>query len=125
MNGQFHAPGVLGRVPSTHRAEGWMELRAGLDALEKREYIYPLPGAEARCFGRPACSLGLEGRCDESFLLVEHWYLLDFVKRTRRCRGNLLSDRQMCRLGRLVIIVVSQHFVMNCLEYFRFPPRNK
>jgi hypothetical protein len=35
------------RAPSTHRTGGWVDLRAGLDDLEKRIFL-TLPGLELR-----------------------------------------------------------------------------
>jgi hypothetical protein len=41
------------RVPGTHWIGGWVALRAGLDDLEKRQFL-TLPGLELRPLGRPA-----------------------------------------------------------------------
>jgi len=43
VNGQFHAVGKLHkeRVPCTHRTGGWVDLRVGLDALDKRKSSCP------------------------------------------------------------------------------------
>jgi len=54
--------------------------------------------------------------------LAERWYLLDSVKRTRRRWENLICDKQVCKLGSLVVVVARQHCVMNCFEYFTLPP---
>jgi hypothetical protein len=50
MSSQLHAPTALipGKDPGTHWIGGWMELRAGLDAVEKRKNPNPR---------RPACSI--------------------------------------------------------------------
>jgi hypothetical protein len=45
-------------APGTHCMGGWMDPRAGLDELEKREFL-TLPGLELRPFGRPARSQSL------------------------------------------------------------------
>jgi hypothetical protein len=44
--------------PGTHRIEGWMDSRAGLDDMEKRKFLI-LPELELRPLGRPACSQSL------------------------------------------------------------------
>lgn len=43
VNGQFHALGKLPkeRVPCTHCIGGWVDLRVGLDALDKRKSSCP------------------------------------------------------------------------------------
>jgi hypothetical protein len=41
------------RVPGTHWIGGWVDLRAGLDDLEKRKFL-TLSGLELRSLGRPA-----------------------------------------------------------------------
>jgi hypothetical protein len=41
------------RVPGTHWIGGWVDPRAGLDHLEKREFL-PLPGLELCLLGHPA-----------------------------------------------------------------------
>jgi hypothetical protein len=41
------------RAPGTHWIGGWVDLRAGLDDLEKRKFLTPL-GLELRPLGRPA-----------------------------------------------------------------------
>jgi hypothetical protein len=43
------------RAPGTHCIGGWVDLRAGLDDLEKRKFLTP-PGLEIRPLGRPARS---------------------------------------------------------------------
>jgi hypothetical protein len=43
------------RAPGTHWIGGWVDLRAGLNDVEKRKYLI-LPGLELRSFGRPARS---------------------------------------------------------------------
>jgi hypothetical protein len=43
------------RAPGTHWIAGWVDLRAGLDDLEKRKFL-TLPGLELRPLGRPARS---------------------------------------------------------------------
>jgi hypothetical protein len=43
------------RAPSTHWSGGWVDLRAGLDELEKRKFLTP-PGLELRLLSRPARS---------------------------------------------------------------------
>jgi hypothetical protein len=43
------------RAPGTHWIGGWVDLRAGLDDLEKRKFL-SLPGLELRPLGRPARS---------------------------------------------------------------------
>jgi hypothetical protein len=42
-------------TPSTHWRGGWVDLRAGLDDLEKRQFLTP-PGLELRLLSRPARS---------------------------------------------------------------------
>jgi hypothetical protein len=57
-SGQLHAPGRFTpgkRAPGTHWIGGWVDLRAGLDDLEKREFL-TLQGLELRPLGRPARS---------------------------------------------------------------------
>jgi hypothetical protein len=43
------------RAPGTHWIGGWVDLRAGLDDLEKRRFLTP-PGLELRPLGRTARS---------------------------------------------------------------------
>jgi hypothetical protein len=43
------------RVPGTHWIEGWVNLRAVLDDVEKRKFL-TLPGLELEPLGPPACS---------------------------------------------------------------------
>jgi hypothetical protein len=43
------------RTPGTHWIGGWVDLRAGLDDLEKRKFL-TLSGLELLPFGRPARS---------------------------------------------------------------------
>jgi hypothetical protein len=43
------------RAPGTHWIGGWVDLRAGLDDLEKRKFL-TLPGLELRPLGRPPLS---------------------------------------------------------------------
>jgi hypothetical protein len=43
------------RDPGTHWIGGWVDLRAGVDDLEKRKFLTP-PGLELRPLGRPARS---------------------------------------------------------------------
>jgi hypothetical protein len=43
------------RAPCAHWIEGWVDLRAGLDNLEKRQFLTPL-GLKLRLLGRPARS---------------------------------------------------------------------
>jgi hypothetical protein len=43
------------RAPCTHWIGGWVDLRAGLDDLEKRKFL-TLLGLEFRPLGRPAHS---------------------------------------------------------------------
>jgi hypothetical protein len=43
------------RAPGAHWIGGWVDLRAGLDYLEKRKYL-TLSGLELRPLGRPARS---------------------------------------------------------------------
>jgi hypothetical protein len=45
-------------TPGTHLIGGWVSLRAGLDAVEKRKF-FTLPGLELRPLGRPARSQSL------------------------------------------------------------------
>jgi hypothetical protein len=42
-------------TPATHWLGGWVDLRAGLDDLEKRKFLTP-PGLELRLLVRPARS---------------------------------------------------------------------
>jgi hypothetical protein len=42
-------------TPGTQWIGGWVDLRAGLEDLEKRKFL-TLPGIELRPFGRPARS---------------------------------------------------------------------
>jgi hypothetical protein len=46
------------KVPGTHWIGGWVDPRAGLDNVVKREFL-TLPGLELRCLGLPACSQSL------------------------------------------------------------------
>jgi hypothetical protein len=46
------------RAPGTHCIGGWLGLRAGLNAVEKRKFL-TLPGLELRPLGRPARSQSL------------------------------------------------------------------
>jgi hypothetical protein len=46
---------VGGRATGTDWIGGWVDLRAGLDDLEKRKFLTP-PGLELRLLGRPARS---------------------------------------------------------------------
>jgi hypothetical protein len=58
MSGQLHAPAAFTpeeRALGTHWIEGWVDLRAGLDDLEKTKFL-TLPGLELRPLSRPACS---------------------------------------------------------------------
>jgi hypothetical protein len=43
------------RAPGTHWIGGWVDLRAGLDDLEKRKFL-TLPGLELQPLDRPARS---------------------------------------------------------------------
>jgi hypothetical protein len=43
------------RAPGTHWIGGWVDLKTGLDDLEKRKFL-TLPGLELRPLGLPACS---------------------------------------------------------------------
>jgi hypothetical protein len=43
------------RAPGIHWIGGWVDLRAGLDNLEKRKF-FTLPGFELQPLGRPARS---------------------------------------------------------------------
>jgi len=49
VSGQLHATAALppGKQPRTHRTEGWVGPRPGLDAVTKRKKSLSLPG-EAR-----------------------------------------------------------------------------
>jgi hypothetical protein len=58
VSGQLHAPAALPpgeRAPGTYRIGGWVNLRAGLDGLEKRKFL-TLQGLELRTLRRPARS---------------------------------------------------------------------
>jgi hypothetical protein len=46
------------KIPGTHLIGGWVDLRAGLDDLEKRKFL-TLPGLKLRTLGRPANSQSL------------------------------------------------------------------
>jgi hypothetical protein len=46
------------RAPGTHWIGGWVDLRVGLDDLEKRKFL-SLPGLELRPLGRTARSWSL------------------------------------------------------------------
>jgi hypothetical protein len=42
VSGQLHAPAALSRgerAPGTHWIGGWVDLRAGLDDLEKKKFL--------------------------------------------------------------------------------------
>jgi hypothetical protein len=55
LSGRF----TLGeRDTGTLSIGGWVDLRGGLDEMEKRKFL-PLPGLETRPLGRPACSQSL------------------------------------------------------------------
>jgi hypothetical protein len=56
MSGQLHAPAAL--PPGTHWIGGWVDPRAGLDDVEKRNHL-TLPGLELRSLGRRARSQSL------------------------------------------------------------------
>jgi hypothetical protein len=43
---------------STHSIGGWVDLRAGLDNVEKRKFL-TVPGLELRLLGRPASNQSL------------------------------------------------------------------
>jgi hypothetical protein len=49
------------RAPGTYWIGGWVDLRAGVDDLEKRKFLTP-PGLECRPLGRPARSSALYRR---------------------------------------------------------------
>jgi hypothetical protein len=56
VSGQLHASAALPpgeRTPGTHWIGGWVDLRAGLEDLEKRKFLN-LPGLELRPLDRPA-----------------------------------------------------------------------
>jgi hypothetical protein len=58
MSGELHAPPALPpgeRAPGIYWVGGWVKLRAGLDDVEKREFL-TLPGLELRPVCRPARS---------------------------------------------------------------------
>jgi hypothetical protein len=57
VSGQILAPAALPRerAPGTHWIGGWVDLRAGLDDLEKLKFLPP-PGLELRPLRRPARS---------------------------------------------------------------------
>jgi hypothetical protein len=58
VSGLLHAPVALPlrkEPPGTHWIEGWVDLKAGLDDLEKRTF-FTLPGLELRPLDRPARS---------------------------------------------------------------------
>jgi hypothetical protein len=46
------------KASGTNWIEGWVDLKAGLDDLDKRKFL-TLPGLEHRPLGRPACSQAL------------------------------------------------------------------
>jgi hypothetical protein len=54
VNVQLHAPAAL-PIPGTHWIGGWVDLRAGLDDVEKRKFL-TLPGLELQRLDRPARS---------------------------------------------------------------------
>jgi hypothetical protein len=59
VSGQLHAPAALPpgkEPPGTHWIGGWVDLRAGLNEMEKRKFL-TLPGLELRPLGRPAHKL--------------------------------------------------------------------
>jgi hypothetical protein len=61
VSGQFHAPAALPagkEPPSTHWIRGWLDLRAGLDDMEKWKFLVP-PGLQLRPLGRQASSQSL------------------------------------------------------------------
>jgi hypothetical protein len=55
VSGQLHAPAALPResAPGTHWIGGWVDLRTGLNDVEKRKFL-TLPGLKLRPLGRPA-----------------------------------------------------------------------
>jgi hypothetical protein len=58
VSGQLHAPAALPpgeRARGTHWIGGWVDLRAGLDDLEKKKF-FTLPGLELQFLNRPVRS---------------------------------------------------------------------
>jgi hypothetical protein len=57
LSAQLHAPAAIpGEItPGTHWIEGWVDLRAGMDYLEKIKFLN-LPELELRPLGRPVRS---------------------------------------------------------------------
>jgi hypothetical protein len=60
VSGQLHAVAALPRVkaPGIHWIGGWVDIRVGLDDVEKRKFL-TVPGLELRSLGRPARSQSL------------------------------------------------------------------
>jgi hypothetical protein len=63
VSGRLHAPAALPpgkRAPASNWIEGWVDPRAGLDDVEKRNFL-TLPGLEMPPLGRPSPSQSLYG----------------------------------------------------------------
>jgi hypothetical protein len=67
------------RSPGTHWIGGWVDLRAGLNKVEKRKFL-TLPGFELRLFGRPARSRSLYRLNNFAFFTSPAIYKLKNVK---------------------------------------------
>jgi hypothetical protein len=55
VGGEWSISRPVSFTPGTHWIGGWVDLREGLDDLEKRKFL-TLPGLELRPLGRPARS---------------------------------------------------------------------
>jgi hypothetical protein len=67
------------RVHGTHWVECWVNLRAGLDDVEKRKFL-TLPGLEIQPLGRPACSKSLYQLCypGSNYYYYNYYYYLRY-----------------------------------------------
>jgi hypothetical protein len=94
VNCQLHAPAVLlpGVIATTHRIEGWLDPRAGLDIVEKTEVSLP----HGDCLW--------SFLCPASILHVRH---LD-------CAVQALAGK----VGRIILVVLNENFVRMCAEVF-------
>jgi hypothetical protein len=77
------------RPPSTHLIGGWVDLRAGLDDVEKRKFL-TLLGLELRPLGRPAHSQSLNRLCYPGSLHIATVYLCSQVTETISKQSKIL-----------------------------------